>query len=97
MIAPARWRARATDLIGRLNGHGGFAGVLWSSLNAGAGVLLPFLIFVFFAHVLVPAQVGLIVLAVSCAEFVKAVGFPGLYEAQDTASTIRPTCAGTST
>ncbi len=81
MIAPARWRAGATDLIGQLNRHSGFAGVLWSSLNAGAGVLLPFLVFVFFAHVLVPAQIGMVVLAVSCAEFVKAMGFPGLYEA----------------
>ncbi len=68
-------------LSNRLKARAGLRGAVWSSLNAGAGVALPFLIFIFFAHVLVPAQVGLIVLGVSCAEFVKAIGLSGLYEA----------------
>lgn len=68
-------------LRGRLQDRDGLIGALWSCLNAGAGVALPFLVFIFFAHALTPAQVGLIVLGVSCAEFVKAIGLSGLYEA----------------
>ena len=71
--------ARLALLTRRLAGGGG--GALWSCLNAGTAVALPFLIFIFFARVLPPAQVGLVVLAVACAEFVKAIGLPGLYEA----------------
>jgi teichuronic acid exporter len=59
----------------------GLMGAAWSSINAGASVVLPFLVFVFFAHVLSPARIGLVVLAVSCVEFVKAIGLSGLYEA----------------
>jgi PST family polysaccharide transporter len=63
-------------------GAGRFAvGVLWSGLNAGAGVALPFLIFIFFARHLRPADVGVVVLATSIAEIIKAFGAPGLYEA----------------
>ncbi len=57
------------------------SGVLWSGLNAAASVLLPFGIFVFFAHSLQPAEVGIVALAVSCSELLKAAGLPGLYEA----------------
>ena len=57
------------------------AGVVWSGLNAAASVLLPFSIFIFFAHSLSPAEVGVVALAVSCSELLKAVGMPGLYEA----------------
>jgi len=56
-------------------------GAAWSALNAGAGVLLPFMLFIFFARSLPPALVGLAVLATSVAEIVKAFGLPGLYEA----------------
>lgn len=58
-----------------------FAGVVWSGLNAAASVLLPFAIFIFFAHSLSPSEVGVVALAVSCSELLKAVGLPGLYEA----------------
>jgi PST family polysaccharide transporter len=77
----SRSRIGLAVLFSRLKGRDGLMGAAWSSLNAGAGVALPFLVFIFFAHVLVPAQVGLIVLGVSCAEFVKAIGLSGLYEA----------------
>ena len=57
------------------------SGVIWSGLNAAASVLLPFGIFIFFAHSLLPAEVGLVALAVSCSELLKAMGLSGLYEA----------------
>lgn len=60
---------------------GSAAGALWSAVNAGAAVLLPLLIFVVFAHLVAPAQIGAVALAVACAEFVKAFGLPGAYEA----------------
>jgi PST family polysaccharide transporter len=73
--------ARLALLVRRLAARGGACGALWSCLNAGTAVALPFLIFIFFARVLEPGQIGLVVLAVACAEFVKAIGLPGLYEA----------------
>jgi PST family polysaccharide transporter len=76
-----RFRINFAGLLRRVEGRAGLMGAIWSSVNAGAGVALPFLVFIFFAHVLMPAQIGLIVLGVSCAEFVKAIGLSGLYEA----------------
>lgn len=82
MITPvSHSRVGLGTLFGRLKGRNGLIGAIWSCLNAGAGVALPFVVFIFFAHVLMPAQVGMIVLGVSCAEFVKAIGLSGLYEA----------------
>ena len=56
-------------------------GAAWSTLNAAAGVALPFVMFVLFARWLEPVQVGLVVLASALAEIVKALGAPGFYEA----------------
>ncbi len=56
-------------------------GVVWSAVNAAAGVLLPFVLFIFFARHLTPADVGTIMFASAIAEIVKAFGLPGLYEA----------------
>jgi PST family polysaccharide transporter len=57
------------------------SGVVWSAINAAAGVLLPLAIFVLFARLLAPAEVGVIVLAVAWTEIIKGLGAPGLYEA----------------
>lgn len=56
-------------------------GVVWSSINAGGGVLLPFGLFIFFARHLAPEDVGVIVFASALVEIIKAFGLPGLYEA----------------
>jgi teichuronic acid exporter len=56
-------------------------GVAWSAINAAAGVLLPFVLFIFFARHLSPADVGIVMLASAIAEIIKAFGLPGLYEA----------------
>ncbi len=57
------------------------AGVLWAGLNAGASVLLPFALFVFFAREISPPMLGLVALAMACTEVLKAIGLPGVYEA----------------
>lgn len=54
---------------------------MWSVLNAAASVVVPLLIFVVFARLLQPREVGLVALAVACAEMLKPFGGPGLYEA----------------
>lgn len=55
-------------------------GTLWSGLHALAGVGLPLLVFVLFARLLPPAQIGTVALAVAATELLKAFGLPGLYE-----------------
>jgi PST family polysaccharide transporter len=57
------------------------SGVIWSGLNTVASVLLPLAIFVFFAHAVSPALIGVVALGVACAEILKTVGMQGLYEA----------------
>lgn len=57
------------------------SGMLWSVLSAGAGVILPLGIFVTFARLLDPAQIGLVALVVACTEILKPFGRPGLHEA----------------
>lgn len=57
------------------------SGTVWSILSAGAGVLLPLGIFVAFARLLPPEQIGLVALVVACTEILKPFGRPGLYEA----------------
>lgn len=57
------------------------AGAMWSMLNAAASVVVPLLIFVVFARILQPRDVGLVALAVACCEMLKPFGAPGLYEA----------------
>jgi O-antigen/teichoic acid export membrane protein len=61
---------------------GGFlTGAIWSSLNAAAGIGLPLVIFILFARVLVPEQVGIVALTIAWGEIIKTFGFTGLYEA----------------
>jgi O-antigen/teichoic acid export membrane protein len=55
-------------------------GIGWSGLNAGASVLLPLGIFVFFARLLPPALIGVVALGVACTEILKTVGLQGLNE-----------------
>ncbi len=67
-------------------GHAGktpsyLVGALWAGLNAGASVLLPFALFVFFAREISPPLLGLVALAMACTEMGKAIGLPGVYEA----------------
>jgi teichuronic acid exporter len=63
-------------------GRSGYAaGVIWSAVNAAAGVLLPFLLFIVFARHLEPEAVGVVVLVTALTEIIKAFGLPGLYEA----------------
>lgn len=57
------------------------AGAIWSVLNATSSVLVPLLIFVVFARILQPREVGLVALAVACCEMLKPFGGPGIYEA----------------
>jgi PST family polysaccharide transporter len=57
------------------------AGVAWSVLNAGAGVLLPLGTFTVFAHLLPPIQIGFVAIAVALTEILKSIGLQGLYEA----------------
>lgn len=57
------------------------AGAIWSVLNAAASVVVPLLIFVVFARILQPRDIGLVALAVACSEMLKPFGAPGLYEA----------------
>jgi teichuronic acid exporter len=56
------------------------SGAFWSMLNAAARVCLPLAIFVYFARVLSPAEIGAVALALACSEFVKTLGLPGVYE-----------------
>ena len=56
-------------------------GALWAGLNAGASVLLPFVLFVFFAREISPPLLGTVALAMACTEMGKAIGLPGVYEA----------------
>jgi O-antigen/teichoic acid export membrane protein len=56
-------------------------GIIWSGLNAAASVLLPLGIFIFFAHTMSPAQIGVVALSVACTEILKTIGMQGLYEA----------------
>ncbi len=56
-------------------------GVAWAGLSAASNVLLPFAVFVFFAREMSPPMLGLVALASACAELLKAVGLPGVYEA----------------
>jgi teichuronic acid exporter len=61
---------------------GGFLlGAFWSSLNAAAGIGLPLVIFILFARVLLPEQVGIVALTIAWAEIIKTFGFTGFYEA----------------
>ena len=67
---------------GGMNARSGYAvGVAWSAINAAAGVLLPFALFIFFARHLSPSDVGTVMFASAIAEIIKAFGLPGLYEA----------------
>ncbi len=73
-------------LVGATSNHGDkppsyLAGALWAGLNAGASVLLPFALFIFFAREINPALLGLVALAMACTEVLKAIGLPGVYEA----------------
>ncbi|MBR1092282.1 oligosaccharide flippase family protein [Bradyrhizobium manausense] len=53
---------------------------LWSAANATVTVVLPFAIFLVFARVVPPWQVGVITVAVTAAEALKALCPQGLYE-----------------
>jgi O-antigen/teichoic acid export membrane protein len=57
------------------------AGVVWSVVNAGAGVVLPLLTFTVFAHVVPPILIGFVAIAIACTEILKTAGLQGLYEA----------------
>jgi PST family polysaccharide transporter len=56
------------------------SGVVWSAVSGGGAVLLPFGIFVLFARLMTPEQLGLVAICVAAAEFLKAVGPRGFYE-----------------
>jgi len=73
---------RFAQLRKRIFGDTQFAtGALWSVVNTASGIGLPFVAFAVFARHLEPTIVGIVVLAASIAEVVKALGLPGLYEA----------------
>jgi O-antigen/teichoic acid export membrane protein len=56
-------------------------GVIWSVVNAGAGVVLPLVTFTIFAHVVPPILIGFVAIAIACTEILKTAGLQGLYEA----------------
>ncbi|NEX94077.1 oligosaccharide flippase family protein [Caulobacter sp. 17J65-9] len=58
-----------------------FTGAVWATLNAGLSVAFPLLLFVFFARVVPPAQLGVAAAALAALELIKALGPQGLYEA----------------
>lgn len=60
--------------------HTSLHGAAWSALHAGSAVFLPMMIFIVFARLLSPMQIGLVALATSCAEIIKTCGLSGLYE-----------------
>ncbi len=57
------------------------SGIVWSGCNSAFSVLLPFVLFVFFARSMKPADVGMAAVAVSICELLKSMGLPGIYEA----------------
>lgn len=59
---------------------GGRMGVFWSSLNGAGSVVLPFLVFAAFAHLLAPEVFAQFGLALACAELLKTLGPMGLYD-----------------
>ena len=54
--------------------------VFWSTVNGGASVLLPFLIFALFARLMSPADLSLAMVAVAMLELLKVVGPQGVYD-----------------
>ena len=56
------------------------SGALWSMVNGGAGVIIPFAVFVLFARMMTPAELSPILLAVAMLEVVKACGPQGVYD-----------------
>ena len=57
------------------------AGSIWSGLNAAVSILTPLLVFVGFARMLAPWQIGVMVYAYAVGEMVKVFTPMGLYEA----------------
>jgi O-antigen/teichoic acid export membrane protein len=55
--------------------------IVWSTLNATATVLLPFVTFIYFARTTTPALIGIIALAMAGVELLKTTGMQGIYEA----------------
>jgi O-antigen/teichoic acid export membrane protein len=56
------------------------SGALWSMVNGGAAVIIPFAVFVLFARMMSPSALSPILLAVAMLEVVKACGPQGVYD-----------------
>ncbi|TVV72918.1 oligosaccharide flippase family protein [Sphingomonas solaris] len=56
------------------------SGALWSIVNGGAAVVIPFGVFVLFARMMSPHELSPILLAVAMLEIVKALGPQGVYD-----------------
>lgn len=56
------------------------AGAVWATLNAGLSIGFPLLLFVFFARVTPPAQLGVAAACLAGLELLKALAPQGLYE-----------------
>lgn len=54
--------------------------VFWSTVNGGASVLLPFLVFALFARLMSPAELSLAMVAVAMLELLKVLGPQGVYD-----------------
>ena len=53
---------------------------LWSTVNAAAGVLLPTLVFAFFAHIVPVSEVGVVAVGLAWIEMIKVLSPQGFYE-----------------
>lgn len=56
------------------------SGALWSTVNGGAAVIIPFGVFVLFARMMSPSELSPILVAVAMLEIVKALGPQGVYD-----------------
>ncbi|MEH3046361.1 oligosaccharide flippase family protein [Sphingomonas adhaesiva] len=54
--------------------------VFWSTVNGGASVLLPFIVFALFARLMSPADLSLAMVAVAMLELLKVIGPQGVYD-----------------
>lgn len=55
-------------------------GIFWSTVNGGASVVLPFLVFTIFTRMMSPVELSRVMLAVAMLEFLKAMGPQGIYD-----------------
>jgi teichuronic acid exporter len=84
-LAPTGVEPDATDATGaeamdKATAPNTRSGALWSIVNGGASVIIPFGVFVLFARMMTPAELSPILIAVAILEVLKALGPQGIYD-----------------